>query len=140
MGKLKEVGLKSTHVLIALLFGTFSVVALVTYFMPDWFSYSFFFSVIPTEFMLIVFGVFIMRLAYKKHIDPRGTKFGLGLFVALFGLFPLLVDFNLLRFLPVHLEMQVNHFLLSVVLLAAVMYFIVDRLHVLPHEEQDAYS
>ncbi len=140
MGKLKEVSHKAAFVGVAVAFIVYSILAIVAYVQPDLFAYSSFFSVYVTEVMLMVFGVFVMRLAHKRHIDPRSTKFAFGFFVFLFGLFPVLVDFNLLRFLPVRLEMEVNHFLLALVLLVAAAYFVVDRLHVPAHDERNEYS
>ena len=85
-----------------------------------------FFSPFVLEILVLLLGLFFIRdglFARKKHL----VSFLVGFFLFFLGLFPILVDADLLDFLPVHVELTVSPFLLSLLLFFSSAYFLVDR-------------
>lgn len=84
-----------------------------------------FFSSFVIEILLFLLGLFFIReglMMKEKHL----LSVVIGFFVGLFGVVPVLVEENLLDFLPFRVELVVSPFLLALLLFFSATYFLVD--------------
>ena len=85
------------------------------------------FTSLFVEILLIFLGGFMLLQSFKRKKDFRGINFFIGLFVILFGLFPIVLNLGLLNFLPITLEFSPNFLFLVIILFFSSIYFVVDR-------------
>jgi len=86
-------------------------------------------DVLYLEGVLVILGLLIMG----RSLDKRPNKisivsFFVGVFVVVIGILPLLIKYQLLRFIPFSLGLSVNLLFLEVMIIVSSVYLIVDSL------------
>jgi hypothetical protein len=89
-------------------------------------AYDLFFLPIVIELLLLGFGSFVLYDVFKRKQEHRALHGVVGLFVAFFGLFPLIVDANLLGFLAFNIDFTASSLVLLAILFFSSLYFLVD--------------
>jgi hypothetical protein len=126
-GLIKDKAALSVHLFLGLVFVVYSSMALIFQLTASLYMESVIFSYVLIELVLVALGIFLVWDTIKYKRSMRMPNFSIGFFLIFFGLFPLLVDFQLLRFLPFTIEFTVNYILLAVILFFSSLYFVVDR-------------
>jgi hypothetical protein len=89
-------------------------------------NYSMFFTDVFLELVIFIFGMYLLYDVFKNRGKMNVVDTIIGIFLIFFGLFPILVNLNLLNFLPFNVEFQQNFFLLSLILFVSSIYFLID--------------
>ena len=126
-GLIKDKAALSVHLFLGLVFVVYSSMALIFQLTASLYTESAIFSYVLIELVLVALGIFLVWDTIKYKRPMRMPNFGIGFFLIFFGIFPLLVDFRLLQFLPFTIEFTVNYILLAVILFFSSLYFVVDR-------------
>ena len=122
--KLKDKFILSLYFLLGLFFIIYSVANFFAYLRGN--IHPILNSVILLEMLIFTLGVIFLRMGILGGVEKRIIDFFIGLFLVVFGLFPILINLGLLNFLPMKLEMEVSVLLLNLVLFFSSVYFVVD--------------
>ena len=114
------------HVLIGVLVLVYSVVAMLAELSQSEVFSSFLFYQITLEFVILLFGLWYLKVSL---FNPERKFIGsiISIALVLFGLFPLMNQGGLLKFLPFTVELEVSTFLLGMLLFISSLFFIVDQ-------------
>jgi hypothetical protein len=121
---LKEKSVLSLQLIFILFFVIYSIAAFFSWLRGD---VGVLFTSLFAEMLLVLLGVFVIWQSFKRKKDFKKVNFFVGWVVALFGLFPIILNLGFLNFLPWTLDFSPNFLMLVVILFFSSIYFAVDR-------------
>ena len=125
---IKEKAKLGRNLLLGIILIIFSSMALVFQITgSDVEPYTFLFSYAAIEIALVLLGTYMVYDSVRRKQDWRMVNFLFGTVLIFFGIFPILVSNNLLKFLPFTIEFSVHILLLATLLFFSSIYFTVDK-------------
>ncbi|HIH14732.1 MAG: hypothetical protein QT08_C0009G0071 [archaeon GW2011_AR17] len=116
------------HAFFGIVFSLLGVLSLLGQFGYVYFIPLRVFTLSFLEVMIMLVGLFFIREAVRnKNSEQRFVHFVVGLGLFFFAIFPLFVTLGVLKFLPYYIDLEMNVYVLSFLLLGAGLYMIFDR-------------
>ena len=123
------------HILFGIVFLGLGILAFFAQMGMEYFIPANVFTAIFLEVMILLVGIFFIREAVRnKDSQERFVHLVVGLSLFFFAVIPLLVSLGIIKFLPYYIDLNISSYILSLLLLFAGAFMIIDRIFLVVSE------